>query len=107
MRVFISPDRTVIYGHTHAPQPWRSWQNMTSCLLVIDAQQSFIHRPYFAPHDVPAYLDAQNRLIEGAARKGIPVVRIFHVEADPSSAFSLESGHVRPLEGLIDFKSRA
>ena len=80
---------------------------MTSCLLVIDAQQSFMHRPYFAPHDVPAYLDAQNRLIEGAARKGIPVVRIFHVEADASSAFSLESGHVRPLEGLIDFKPRA
>ena len=80
---------------------------MTSCLLVIDAQQSFLHRPYFAARDVPGYLDAQNRLIAGAARNEIPIVRIFHVESDPSSAFSLESGHVRPLEGLIEFKPQA
>lgn len=80
---------------------------MTSCLLVIDTQQSFMHRPYFSPRDVPAYLDAQNRLIDLAARKGVPIVRIFHVEADPDSAFSLESGHVRPLEGLIDFEAAA
>lgn len=80
---------------------------MTSCLLVIDAQQSFMHRPYFSARDVPAYLDAQNRLIDLAARKEVPIVRIFHVEADPDSAFSLQSGHVRPLEGLIDFEAAA
>lgn len=80
---------------------------MTSCLLVIDAQQSFMHRPYFAPRDVPAYLDAQNRLIERASRERMPIVRIFHVEADPRSAFSLESGHVRPLDGLVDFQPSA
>ncbi len=76
---------------------------MRTCLLVIDAQESFRYRPYFSPRDVPAYLDRQNALIDGARGRGIPVVRIFHVERAPESAFSLESGNVRPLAGLIDF----
>ncbi len=80
---------------------------MSACLLVIDVQQSFLHRPYFSPRDLPEYLQAQNALIEGASMRNIPVIRIFHVESDPSSAFSLASGHVRPLEGLRDFSAAA
>jgi len=76
---------------------------MRTCLLVIDAQESFRYRPYFSARDVPAYLDAQNGLIEGARRRGIPIVRVFHVERDPQSPFAVESGHVRPLKGLVDF----
>lgn len=76
---------------------------MRTSLLVIDAQESFRYRPYFSARDVPAYLDAQNTLIEGARHLGIPIVRVFHVERDPDSAFSIESGNVRPLEGLIEF----
>lgn len=80
---------------------------MTTCLLVIDAQQSFIHRPYFLKRDVPEYLHAQNALIDGACDRGVPIVRIFHVERDPSSAFSRERGYVRPLEGLTEFEPAA
>jgi nicotinamidase-related amidase len=73
-----------------------------SCLLLIDIQESFRHRPYFTERDLPAYLQAQNELIEGAQRHGVPIVRIFHVDGPKaaSNAFALESGHVRPLEGL-------
>jgi nicotinamidase-related amidase len=78
---------------------------MTTALIVIDAQQSFAHRPYFEPAEVPAYLAAQNKLIEGFQAAGLPIVRVFHVQPDATGAdvFSLESGLVRPLEGLRDF----
>lgn len=76
---------------------------MRTSLLVIDAQESFRYRPYFSARDLPAYLDAQNGLVEGARNRGIPIVRVFHVERDRESAFSIESGNVRPLEGVVDF----
>lgn len=80
---------------------------MTTALLVIDVQQSFTQRPYYETDGLAAYLAAQNRLIEGFEAAGLPVVRVFHVDHDPSGAdpFSLESGHVRPLEGLRDFRA--
>lgn len=77
---------------------------MNTCLLLIDVQESFRYRPYFSAHDVPAYLEAQNALVRGAQQRGIPIVRVFHVESDPSSAFSLESGNVRPMQGLAEFE---
>jgi nicotinamidase-related amidase len=80
---------------------------MTTALIVIDVQQSFTQRPYFEAAEVPAYLAAQNRLIQGFEAAGLPVVRVFHVDPDPSGAdpFSLASGHVRPLQGLRDFQA--
>ncbi|RTL40077.1 MAG: isochorismatase family protein [Burkholderiales bacterium] len=80
---------------------------MTTALIVIDVQQSFAHRPYFEPAEVPTYLAAQNRLIAGFEAAGLPVVRVFHVQPDPTGAdpFSLESGLVRPLDGLRDFSA--
>ena len=78
---------------------------MSTALIVIDAQQSFAHRPYFEPAEVPPYLAAQNRLIEGFQAAGLPIVRVLHVQPDASGAdpFSLESGLVRPLDGLRPF----
>lgn len=80
---------------------------MTTALLVIDVQQSFALRPYFEPAEVPAYLAAQNRLIAGFEAAGLPIVRVFHVQPDPTGAdpFSLASGAVRPLDGLRDFNA--
>jgi nicotinamidase-related amidase len=77
---------------------------MKNCLIVIDAQESFRHRPYYTAHDMPAYLAAQNALIAGCVARGVPVVRIFHVDgpAAADNAFALESGYVRPIEGLAD-----
>jgi nicotinamidase-related amidase len=80
---------------------------MKNCLIVIDAQESFRHRPYFSERDVAAYLQAQNALIAGFVARSTPVVRVFHVDgpAERSNAFAIESGHVRPLTGLIDFEA--
>ncbi len=78
---------------------------MKTALLVIDVQESFRHRPYFSQNELPAYLQAQNALIAACTQRGIPIVRIFHVDApeDKSNPFSHASGYIRPLEGLADF----
>ncbi len=82
---------------------------MKTCLIVVDAQESFRHRPYYTAHDMPAYLAAQNALIAGCVARGVPVVRIFHVDgpAAADNAFALESGYVRPIDGLADFAAAA
>jgi nicotinamidase-related amidase len=82
---------------------------MKSCLLLIDVQESFRHRPYFSERDLPAYLHAQNALIEACRAAGVPIVRIFHVDGpkEASNAFALESGHVRPLQGLAAVEADA
>ena len=82
---------------------------MKTCLILIDAQESFRQRPYFTTRDFPAYIAAQNALIEGCVARGIPVVCIFHVDG-PTTAdnpFALASGHVRPLAELREFESAA
>lgn len=82
---------------------------MSTCLLVIDVQESFRHRPYFSERDLPAYLQAQNTLIEGCTARQVPIVRIFHAaESDqPQDPFTLSSGFVRPLQGLQPFDAAA
>jgi nicotinamidase-related amidase len=76
-----------------------------TALIVIDVQESFRHRPYFSDTNIAQYLMHQNALIEGCKRHSIPIVRVFHVEGDKvvGNAFAMESGHVRPLQGLADF----
>ena len=82
---------------------------MKSCLIVIDVQESFRHRPYSTERDIPAYLAAQNALIEGCMARGLPVVRVLHVDGPKTVAnpFALESGHVTALVGLVDFTPAA
>lgn len=67
-------------------------------LLVIDAQESFRHRPYFRDEGLAAYLERQQALIDGAKAAGIPIVQVFHV--DPTGPFSEASGFVRTLAPL-------
>jgi nicotinamidase-related amidase len=69
-----------------------------TALLVIDAQESFRHRPYWRDYGVPNFIDRLSALIDGAKSRNIPVVQIFHVEE--SGPFSLDSGHVVPMRGL-------
>lgn len=69
-----------------------------TALIVIDAQESFRHRPYFRPEGIAAYLERQQALIDGASAAGLPVVQIFHVE--DSGPFARDSGFVRTLEPL-------
>ena len=82
---------------------------MQTCLILIDAQESFRHRPYFTPTTLPGYLDKQNALINGCVARGIPIVRIFHVDG-PKTAdnpFAVESGHIQPIAGLAAFEPAA
>src|SRR5215813_6834405 len=72
--------------------------NSETALLVVDAQESFRHRPYWSDHDAPAFLERLQTLIDGARATGIPVIQIFHVE--DSGVFSLASGHVKTMAGI-------
>jgi len=67
-------------------------------LVVIDAQESFRHRPYWSSDDVGKFTTRLQRLIDGAKAQGIPVVQVFHVEEE--GVFSLASGHVKTLAEL-------
>lgn len=82
---------------------------MSTALIVIDVQESFRHRPFFTEQDLPAYLAAQNALIEGAIAQGLPVLRVFHSDGPEvaDNPFSRASGHVRALQGLADFEAAA
>ena len=69
-----------------------------TALVVVDVQESFRHRPYWRPDDVPAFLAKLQQLVDGAARLGLPVVQIFHVE--DAGAFSIASGNIVAMTGL-------
>jgi nicotinamidase-related amidase len=66
-----------------------------TALLVIDAQESFRHRPYFVESDVPAFIDRLQALVDGAKAGGVPVIQIFHIE--DSGPFAQSSGLVTTL----------
>jgi nicotinamidase-related amidase len=81
---------------------------MNTALLLIDVQDSFRHRPYFQAEPTMAFLDRINRLVEACMARGVPVVRVLHVDPGPAeNPFSLASGHVRPMEGLRGFAPAA
>lgn len=82
---------------------------MKTCLIVIDAQESFRQRPGTTERDIPAYLAAQNALIEGCVAAGVPVLRVLHADGPEvaGNPFAIASGHVRPLDGLVDFTPAA
>jgi nicotinamidase-related amidase len=69
-----------------------------AALIVIDAQESFRHRPYFRAEGLEAYLERQQALVDGAKRLGIPVVQVFHVEG--TGDFAESSGFVTTLAPL-------
>ena len=74
---------------------------MKTALLVIDVQQSFLHRPYFDAGELAAFVPGVQRLIDRAETAGIPVLQIFHVENEhPENPFSFASGFVKALPEL-------
>ena len=70
-----------------------------TALLVIDAQESFRQRPYWNEEKVPLFVTRLQALIDGARKRGIPVVQIFHVEE--SGVFSVASGMSRRWPGFL------
>jgi nicotinamidase-related amidase len=69
-----------------------------TALLLIDVQRSFEARDYWDPEALPAFRNPLLALIEGCKAKGLPVVRILHVDDD--GPFSLASGLVKPMSWL-------
>ena len=82
---------------------------MKTCLIVIDVQESFRHRPYSTESGIAAYLQVQNDLIAGCEERGIPIVRVLHTDGSPQAdnPFAIESGHVIAMRGLRDFTPAA
>jgi nicotinamidase-related amidase len=69
-----------------------------SALLVVDAQESFRHRPYWDGRNADRFVSRVQALIDGAVARGIPVVQILHVE--DTGVFSLDSGYVTTMSPI-------
>ncbi len=81
----------------------------SSALILIDVQESFRQRPYWRAAPAEAFLARTNALVDGCLARAVPIVRILHSDgpADAGNPFALESGHVRPLDGLAEFAPAA
>ena len=82
---------------------------MKTCLLLIDVQESFRQRPYWVEAEAAPFLTAQNALVAACQGAGVPIVRILHTDGPKNAAnpFALESGFVRPLQGLAEVQPAA
>ena len=69
-----------------------------TALLIIDAQTSFRHRPYWSDEDVPAFVEHLQTLADGAKAWGLPVIQVFHIADD--GPFAESSGYVTTLAPL-------
>lgn len=77
---------------------------MHTALLLIDVQQSFKHRAYWQEAGVAGFLAHCNALTAGAQQRGVPIVRVFHTDAEPAgNPFHPSSGLIRPLDGLAPY----
>jgi nicotinamidase-related amidase len=82
---------------------------MNTALILIDVQQSFVHRPYYQSARAAEFLARTNALIDGCTRRSIPVIRVLHVDApeQADNPFAMISGQVRPMDGLTEFTPAA
>src|SRR5882762_1458149 len=87
-----------VYGEGRPQMEKSVMPNIETALLVIDVQESFRYRPYWADSDVSFFIENLQALVDGAKSRNMPVVQIFHVE--DSGPFSLASGHVVSFQGL-------
>ena len=87
---------------SHAVPHAASHASPATAVLLIDVQESFRHRPYWNDTDWLPFLERTNALLDGAAARGLPIVRILHTDgpATADNPFSLVSGHVRPMDEL-------
>ncbi|TKI07259.1 cysteine hydrolase family protein [Martelella alba] len=69
-----------------------------SALLIIDVQQSFLHRPFWSEEALPAFRQALTTLIDGCRQRGVLLADIFHDSGE--WPFSLDSGLIKPLPFL-------
>ncbi|MCJ8284287.1 MULTISPECIES: isochorismatase family protein [unclassified Halomonas] len=75
---------------------------MTTALLVIDVQASFLARPYWDATRLGDWPEAQRSLIDLAREAGMLMVRIIHTEPGSQGAFDPDNGLTRAMEGFED-----
>lgn len=82
---------------------------MHTALILIDVQESFRRRPYWVEKEAQPFLTACNVLVAACISQNIPIVRVLHSDgpAEASNPFAVESGQVRPLDGLHSFTEAA
>ena len=71
---------------------------MNTALILIDVQESFRQRPYWAGAETRDLVARVNSRVDGGAARGVPIGRLLHSDgpAEATNPFALESGHVRP-----------
>jgi nicotinamidase-related amidase len=72
---------------------------MNRALIVVDLQQSFVHRPNWPAVSNPRIVDQVNRLVTAARAAGELVVWVFHTEPGSGTVFDPAQGHVRLMDG--------
>ncbi|MFC0629327.1 cysteine hydrolase family protein [Kribbella deserti] len=73
---------------------------MTTALIVIDVQDSFLQRPNWASTNRPDIVDRVARLVAATRRRGEQVVWVLHCEPGTGNVFDPASGFVRLMAGL-------
>ena len=73
---------------------------MTSALIVIDVQESFLQLPLWAASSNPGIAGRVGRLVSAARGRGDLVIWVLHAEPGSGGAFDPARGHVRLMDGL-------
>jgi len=73
---------------------------MSSALIVIDVQESFLRRPIWRAVNHPDIVARVNRLVAAQRARGDLVVWVLHAEPGTDTVFDPARGHVRPMDGL-------
>ncbi|HEY3980989.1 MAG TPA: isochorismatase family protein [Streptosporangiaceae bacterium] len=73
---------------------------MTSALIVIDVQESFLQLPLWAASSNPGIAGRVGRLVRAARGRGDLVIWVLHAEPGSGGAFDPARGHVALMDGL-------
>jgi nicotinamidase-related amidase len=74
---------------------------MSTALIVIDVQASFLELPSWAAVSNPGIVDQVNLLAEASRARGDLVVWVLHADPGTGTVFDPASGHVHLMDGLV------
>jgi nicotinamidase-related amidase len=73
---------------------------MSSALIVVDVQESFLQQPIWAVSSNPGIAGRVAALVSAARDRGQEVIWILHAEPGSAGPFDPGLGHVRLMDGL-------
>jgi nicotinamidase-related amidase len=73
---------------------------MSSALIVIDVQESFLQQPLWAVSSNPGIVGRVSRLVSAARDRGDLVIWVLHADPGSGGVFDPAGGHVRLMDGL-------